>query len=144
MKIILTNMKVELSTEIKTKLVCFGHSVFVATGEEPAATLIKKFNADMIIGSDAEVLKDIKNAFPQVSDFLVEAGETSAMILEAVLDQILDVIMKKVIPMNLEAVEKVHIQKVLTFSSTYEEAADSLGINMSTLWRKRKQYGLDA
>jgi len=44
---------------------------------------------------------------------------------------------------SLEDLEKKHIEHVLATSSTLEEAASILGINLSTLWRKRRRYGLD-
>lgn len=44
---------------------------------------------------------------------------------------------------SLEDLEKQHIQHVLTTATTLEEAASILGINLSTLWRKRRRYGLD-
>ncbi len=44
---------------------------------------------------------------------------------------------------SLEAIEKSHIQKVIMRSTTLQEAAEILGIDQATLWRKRKQYGLD-
>jgi NtrC-family two-component system response regulator AlgB len=43
---------------------------------------------------------------------------------------------------SLEDVERRHIEQVLADSATLEEAADRLGINPTTLWRKRKRYGL--
>jgi two-component system, NtrC family, response regulator AlgB len=45
--------------------------------------------------------------------------------------------------LSLEAMERVHIQQVLADSATLEEAAARLGINPTTLWRKRKRYGID-
>ena len=44
---------------------------------------------------------------------------------------------------SLEAVERDHIMRVLAESPTLEDAAATLGINVSTLWRKRKRYELD-
>jgi NtrC-family two-component system response regulator AlgB len=44
---------------------------------------------------------------------------------------------------SLEDLERQHIQHVLLTARTLEEAADILGINLSTLWRKRRRYGLD-
>ncbi|MGH8355091.1 MAG: sigma-54-dependent response regulator transcription factor AlgB [Pseudomonas sp.] len=43
---------------------------------------------------------------------------------------------------SLEALEKAHIAAVLAASATLEQAAKILGIDASTLYRKRKQYGL--
>ncbi len=44
--------------------------------------------------------------------------------------------------MSLEDLEKAHIAGVLAASPTLEQAARTLGIDASTLYRKRKQYGL--
>jgi two-component system, NtrC family, response regulator AlgB len=43
-------------------------------------------------------------------------------------------------PSSLEEVERHHIERVLAETATLEEAAAILGINTSTLWRKRKRY----
>ena len=44
---------------------------------------------------------------------------------------------------NLDEIERHHIARVLAYS-TLEEAARRLGIDASTLWRKRKRYRLQA
>jgi len=41
---------------------------------------------------------------------------------------------------TLEDVERAHIERVLARASTQDEAARILGIDASTLWRKRKKY----
>ena len=43
-------------------------------------------------------------------------------------------------PMTLQEVEEQHIRRVLATTKTLQEAADTLGIDQATLWRKRKQY----
>ncbi|GAB3483133.1 sigma-54-dependent response regulator transcription factor AlgB [Azotobacter salinestris] len=45
-------------------------------------------------------------------------------------------------PLKLEELEKAHIAAVLANSETLDQAARTLGIDASTLYRKRKQYGL--
>lgn len=44
--------------------------------------------------------------------------------------------------LTLQAVEERHIRMVLARAKTLQDAADSLGIDQATLWRKRKQYGV--
>ncbi len=44
---------------------------------------------------------------------------------------------------SLDEVEREHIARVLGGSATLEEAADTLGINVTTLWRKRRRYGIE-
>jgi len=44
---------------------------------------------------------------------------------------------------SLEEVEKRHIEHVLAESATLEEAAARLGVDTTTLWRKRKRYQLN-
>jgi two-component system, NtrC family, response regulator AlgB len=44
---------------------------------------------------------------------------------------------------SLEESERQHILRVLAESATLEQAAETLGINVATLWRKRKRYNLD-
>ena len=41
---------------------------------------------------------------------------------------------------SVESVEREHILRVLSRSKTQEEAARILGLDASTLWRKRRKY----
>ncbi|MBC8106024.1 MAG: sigma-54-dependent Fis family transcriptional regulator, partial [Anaerolineae bacterium] len=43
---------------------------------------------------------------------------------------------------SLEDLELLHIRRVLASSKSLEEAADILGIDVATLWRRRKKYGI--
>jgi transcriptional regulator with PAS, ATPase and Fis domain len=43
---------------------------------------------------------------------------------------------------KMDDLERQHISEILKISSTTKEAAKILGISETTLWRKRKLYGL--
>ena len=45
-------------------------------------------------------------------------------------------------PVRLEVIEENHIRRVIASTRSLQEAADVLGIDQATLWRKRKQYGI--
>jgi NtrC-family two-component system response regulator AlgB len=45
-------------------------------------------------------------------------------------------------PVTLDAVEAEHIRRVLAASPSLDHAAAVLGIDPSTLYRKRKRFGL--
>jgi NtrC-family two-component system response regulator AlgB len=44
---------------------------------------------------------------------------------------------------TLEQIEQEHIRRVLALAPTFEDAAATLGVCISTLWHKRKRYHLD-
>ncbi len=43
---------------------------------------------------------------------------------------------------TLDRVEEAHIRRVLAASPSLQSAADVLGIDLATLWRRRKKYGI--
>ena len=43
---------------------------------------------------------------------------------------------------SLASIEELHIRRVLATSSSLQVAADILGIDQATLWRRRKTYGI--
>ena len=44
--------------------------------------------------------------------------------------------------LSLDKIEENHIRRVIASAKSLQEAADILGIDQATLWRKRKQYGV--
>jgi NtrC-family two-component system response regulator AlgB len=42
----------------------------------------------------------------------------------------------------LSVIEELHIRRVMAATSSLQEAADVLGIDQATLWRRRKTYGI--
>ncbi len=45
-------------------------------------------------------------------------------------------------PVPLDKIEEEHIRRVLASTRSLQEAADLLGIDQATLWRRRKQYSI--
>lgn len=45
-------------------------------------------------------------------------------------------------PVSLAHIEEQHIRRVLAATKSLQEAADILGIDQATLWRRRKTYGI--
>jgi NtrC-family two-component system response regulator AlgB len=45
-------------------------------------------------------------------------------------------------PVSLEKLEELHIRRVLAASKSLQEAAETLGVDLTTLWRRRKKYGI--
>jgi NtrC-family two-component system response regulator AlgB len=43
---------------------------------------------------------------------------------------------------TLERIEEEHIRRVLAMTRSLQDAADVLGIDQATLWRRRKKYGI--
>ena len=43
---------------------------------------------------------------------------------------------------SLESIEEHHIRRILASTRSLQEAADILGIDQATLWRKRKEFGI--
>jgi len=45
-------------------------------------------------------------------------------------------------PVSVEKIEELHIRSVLASSKSLQEAAETLGLDQATLWRRRKKYGI--
>ena len=45
-------------------------------------------------------------------------------------------------PVPLSAIEELHVRRVMAATASLQAAADILGIDQATLWRRRKIYGI--
>jgi NtrC-family two-component system response regulator AlgB len=45
-------------------------------------------------------------------------------------------------PVPIAAIEELHIRRILASTSSLQEAAETLGIDQATLWRRRKKYNI--
>jgi NtrC-family two-component system response regulator AlgB len=43
---------------------------------------------------------------------------------------------------NLDKIEETHIRRIMASAASMQQAAETLGIDAATLWRKRKKYGI--
>jgi NtrC-family two-component system response regulator AlgB len=43
---------------------------------------------------------------------------------------------------KLDKIEEIHVRRILSTSASMQQAAEILGIDAATLWRKRKKYGI--
>ena len=44
--------------------------------------------------------------------------------------------------LHLAKIEEIHIRRILASTTSLQQAAETLGIDTATLWRKRKKYGI--
>jgi two-component system, NtrC family, response regulator AlgB len=88
-------------------------------------------------------VRELRNAM-EAAAVLCE-GETVALatLPEAISKTAPSVIAPPLAETSLEEMERQHILRVLAESATLEQAAATLGINVTTLWRKRRRYNLD-
>ncbi len=45
-------------------------------------------------------------------------------------------------PVSIDILEELHIRRILASARSLQEAAETLGIDQATLWRRRKKYGI--
>jgi len=45
-------------------------------------------------------------------------------------------------PVSIEKIEEQHVRRILATTKSLQEAAEVLGIDQATLWRRRRQYGI--
>jgi DNA-binding NtrC family response regulator len=157
----------EVVVELLTSL---GHSVVAVKNAEDALDYLKSNKPHLVFtdvnmgaGMDGyQLFNEIKKIHIDLHVVIMTAYGTITSAVESIkngvfeylpkpfnlsdLERILLSVAKSIFsnPFSLETVEKNHIESVLSKVKTYEEAAELLGINMSTLWRKRKTYGVAA
>jgi len=88
-------------------------------------------------GNVRELRNAVERAAILASEELIAPGNLPAQVIrgERVAAPSLD-------SMTLEQLEAEHIRRILGVAATIEEAAEKLGIDPSTLYRKRKRYGI--
>jgi len=112
--------------------------------------LIKKFGKDTPVEVSPEAMKilrayrwsgnvrELENVI-QRAILLARAGVIEASHLP---EEFFSSSPRSDVALSLEEVEKLHIKRVLQQVKDYQQAAEVLGIDPATLWRKRKKYNL--
>jgi two-component system, NtrC family, response regulator AlgB len=118
-----------------------------------AAAAVRNHRSDLFISDEAAAamtsyrwpgnVRELRNAM-EAAAVLCEADTITMVHLpEAVSKHAPEATTPAPSRTSLDEIEREHIARVLADSRTLEEAAMTLGINISTLWRKRKRYKLD-
>ena len=111
---------------------------------------VKKFNNNTPIEIEPEVLKIFKNyrwpgnirELENVIERAVIVSQGKKIEVSHLPEELIEKKSHDTRLKSLEEVEKEHIAKVLSETSDFEEAANILQIDTTTLWRKRKKYNL--
>jgi two-component system, NtrC family, response regulator AlgB len=117
-----------------------------------AAAAIRNDRGDLQLSAEAAAamtlyrwpgnLRELRNAM-EAAAVLCEGETVSLAVLPEAIASATNGIIPPSSKTSLEDIERRQILRVLAESATLEEAAATLGINVSTLWRKRKRYKLD-
>jgi NtrC-family two-component system response regulator AlgB len=85
-------------------------------------------------------IRELRNVVERAV-ILGKKGQISEELLpETIMKQTLPVRIGDLLP--LDVIEENHIRSILASAKSLQEAAEILGIDQATLWRKRKQYGV--
>jgi len=118
-----------------------------------AAAAVRNHRSDLFISDEAAAamtsyrwpgnVRELRNAM-EAAAVLCEADTiTTAHLPEAVSKHAPQETTPAPSRTSLDEIEREHIARVLADSRTLQQAAMTLGINLSTLWRKRRRYKLD-
>ncbi|MDZ7363818.1 MAG: sigma-54 dependent transcriptional regulator [candidate division KSB1 bacterium] len=110
---------------------------------------LKKFGKDKIIEISPEAMKALRayrwngnvRELENVMERAVLLAQDGVVELSHLPEEVRLAAEKPVYALALEEVEKLHLKRVLQHAKDYDEAAQILGIDPATLWRKRKKYG---
>lgn len=114
-------------------------SFFGRAAKRPAPALTSAAEAVLIGYSWPGNIRELRNAMERAT--ILVAGDEIGV--EALPERIVQFTSKTAQlggDFSLEQIEQEHILRVLTRSATVDDAAKILGIDASTLWRKRKRY----
>lgn len=117
-----------------------------------AAAAIRNHRSDLSLSPEAAAamtlyrwpgnVRELQNAMEAAAVLCEGATVALATLPEAIAKNAPKVILPSSLKTSLEEMERQHILRVLAESATLEQAAATLGINVATLWRKRKRYNL--
>jgi two-component system, NtrC family, response regulator AlgB len=88
-------------------------------------------------------VRELRNAMEAAAVLCEGETITLANLPEAIAKTALGTITSTSSKTRLDEIERQHILRVLAESSTMEQAAATLGIDVATLYRKRKRFNLD-
>ncbi len=110
----------------------------------------KKMNGDKTVTIEPEAMKALRayhwsgnvRELRNVVERAIVLSKGSSIRLQDLPEELVSAVEKPARLFTLEETEKQHIKKVLQFATDYREAAEILGIDQATLWRKRKRYDI--
>ncbi len=112
---------------------------FAKTSRRAAAELSKAAEAALLEHSWPGNIRELRNAIERaIIVWPASVLEPAAFALSA--DEVVSSGSRAGANLTVEALEREHIQLVIARTSTVEEAAAILGLDVSTLYRKRKKY----
>jgi two-component system, NtrC family, response regulator AlgB len=117
-----------------------------------AAAAIRNDRADLHLSAEAAAaltvygwpgnVRELRNAMEAAAVLCQGEAITLADLPESVSTQARSIVNPTSSAVSLDEIEREHILQVLAESRTLEQAAATLGIDVATLWRKRKRHKL--